>query len=466
MRACAGRGAGAEHGQSPGHDAHQRQEREPDRGTAQRRQGHVRHDRRLADLRARRTHPHAGARDHGRCLARAHALGRVAAHVAQALVRRVRLGPIARRRALLGVLGGRQQRLPHLEAGLEPPLGVLLQRLHHDLFDRGRHRRRARAQGRRRVVGVGHQIFDGDVRVERRAAAQDLVHQHAQRVDVRAPVQVLVARLLGRQVRRSAADHARLRDPRAALARAGQPEVQDLGVVADGPGRLDHEDVLGLQIAVDQVQLVRVVQRLADLGHDSAGPRRIQRTLLVDDVGQVSSLEQFHDEVELVALGPSEVEHRDDVRVRHPAGGLRLLHEPLDDDLVVGVAGTQELDRDFAVHRVLQRAVHAAHAALAEDGRQRVLAVDDTSDAGFPAPARIHRERVVTQCVPSKVSQVVNRDRPRGSKGETTGRWCEVSESTADPRDGGLRGAPCRRDGPGRPRGSVAPGLRPDGAPR
>ena len=109
-------------------------------------------------------------------------------------------------------------------------------------------------------------VGDGDraLAIERHAAREHLVEDDAQGVQVRASVDRLALRLLGRQVRGRAEDGRGL-GQRLAARGAGDAEVHDLHVAR---GR-DH-DVAGLDVAVDDPALVREGEArgdgLGDLG--------------------------------------------------------------------------------------------------------------------------------------------------------------------------------------------------------
>jgi len=98
---------------------------------------------------------------------------------------------------------------------------------------------------------------------------QHLEEQHAQGVDVRPYVGAVdvAAHLLRAHVRQGADDAARLladgRQPCVHVRQPGHAEVQHLGLPVGA-----HEDVRGLQVAVDDAAQVGVVDRLADLDEE------------------------------------------------------------------------------------------------------------------------------------------------------------------------------------------------------
>ena len=77
---------------------------------------------------------------------------------------------------------------------------------------------------------------------------------------------------------------------------AAQPEIGDLH-----PSFLGHQDVLGLDVAVDQPDLAGRADRLTGLPHDRKRQREVESTLLDDVFLQVRPLDVLHrDEIDLV----------------------------------------------------------------------------------------------------------------------------------------------------------------------
>ena len=153
-----------------------------------------------------------------------------------------RRGGVARRR-----LG---QRGLELGGRLEAIRRVLLQAAEDDGFER----RRDRPDARRRGDGlVDVQVERRDRRVgdERGPSGEHLVQDAPQRVDVRARVARLAARLLGRQAWRAADDEAAPRDGLRAR-RPRDTEVDDLYPVVAG----EHH-VARLHVAMHHAALVR-----------------------------------------------------------------------------------------------------------------------------------------------------------------------------------------------------------------
>ena len=173
-------------------------------------------------------------------------------------------------RLLDGVDGlhGRLQRVGELERILVAIVGVLLERLAHHAHERVgdvalgrylggvRHRRRQVHQHHlRRALGL-----------ERQPAGEQLEQDDAHGVEVAAAVDRIAAALLGRHVVGRAAHDARAGDVgrRGVGLQLGQAEVDHLDEVAAAAQRLE-DDVLGLQIAVHDLEVVRFAERVQHL---------------------------------------------------------------------------------------------------------------------------------------------------------------------------------------------------------
>ena len=141
--------------------------------------------------------------------------------------------------------------------------------------------------------------------LEGQPAREELVEDDADRVEIAARVERIAARLLGAHVLGRAAHDAGARDARLLRlgAHLGQAEVDDLDEVAARPHRLE-DDVLGLEIAVDDVLVVRLGERRERLPEHVDDAPEGQRPVLVGDAREVAPAQELHDEVEL-AVGRS-----------------------------------------------------------------------------------------------------------------------------------------------------------------
>ena len=107
--------------------------------------------------------------------------------------------------------------------------------------------------------------------------------------------------------------------------RLGHAEVDDLGhrpAVVQG-----DQDVRGLEVAVDDPLLVRVLHRLADRD-EQLQPLAGRQPPLVAVLGDRDALDQLHDEVGAARVGGAGVEDPGDVGVVHQGQGLPLGLEP------------------------------------------------------------------------------------------------------------------------------------------
>jgi hypothetical protein len=195
------------------------------------------------------------------------------------------------------------------------------------------------AQQRRRLGdALGEQLLRRVAHVGRHPG--DRLVEHAREgIDVAAPVEGTVARLLRAHVRRGPGDGPLLRDLlRGAVDRARDAEVGEHGVAAG------EEDVLGLDVAMDHAALVRVRQRAGHLAPDPHRGLHGQPVVRAEPLAQRVALHVRHHVEELV-VGLPRIVDREDVRVLQAGGELDLAHEALRAERVRQL-GMQYLDRD------------------------------------------------------------------------------------------------------------------------
>ena len=183
-------------------------------------------------------------------------------------------------------------------------------------------------------------------------------------------IERLAERLLRRHVVRRAEHEAAGREPPAlgvvhALAEDRDPEIDDARDLRSVLVVLD-DHVLGLEVAVHEALLVRVVQALEELPGDVDHARRGQRRLLDDDP-EVGALGQLHHHVVDAGRRLADVDDADHVGVTQAAGEIGLAVEPLGDPGVREQRGVEHLDREPALELDVPRAVDRAHRARAEE---------------------------------------------------------------------------------------------------
>ena len=254
--------------------------------------------------------------------------------------------------------------------GLVPVSGVLLERLHDDALE---------LLGDLRVVVARRpraEVEDGVVdeprgrALERQVPAGHLVEHDAQREDVGPAVDGFAAHLLGRHVDHRAGGGA----SRGHLSRVGldlavgqrlgreelrDSEVEDLGVTA-----ARDDDVRGLDVAVDDLLVVRGLERVGEL--DGEVERIVQgKGALPNPRLEGLALDVLHGD-ERLAVALADLVDLADVGVIERSGGARFAKEPLASVVVLLERFGQELDRHLAPEHGVLRQKDAAHAAPAE----------------------------------------------------------------------------------------------------
>ena len=223
------------------------------------------------------------------------------------------------------------------------------------------------------------------------AAGQHLVEQATHRVEVCAPIDVVVAHLLRRHIGRRTEDLPRTRGPVGGIAQLGDAEVdhpQRIRIAGKLRRRLE-QNVVGLQIAVNDALGVGLGQRLADLIGDVHRATPSHR-LLSHARKQRAPAEVLHRDVEIAFVGAPVVEQRHRAPALQLADRLRLSEEALERDVGHRSRLRQELQRDQAVDRLLSGLEDDPHAALAQAVQYAESACDQLANG---RPARIGRGR-------------------------------------------------------------------------
>jgi hypothetical protein len=114
-------------------------------------------------------------------------------------------------------------------------------------------------------------------------AGEQLIEDHAAREQVAAPVDRLAGELLGRHVR-DGAEH------RAELGELGGVELGDAEIGDFDAAVGEQDDVGGLDVAMDDAALVRVLQGAQQLAHDAARLGQRERAAVVEQALQVAAL--------------------------------------------------------------------------------------------------------------------------------------------------------------------------------
>ena len=214
------------------------------------------------------------------------------------------------------------ERLGH-RAGIREAVGRLArQRAHDDRLESGGLWLADGGGGRRVFVEALEGDGRGRIGLERTPSGQHLEEDDPEGVDVGRAGDLVTACLFGAEVVDGPEGRARDRHRRLGDG-PGDAEVGDLHVPAVG-----DEDVARLHVAVDDSLAVGDLERAGHADGDADRVVHRKRAAIAQDRGQVSSVDELHDDV-LLAIGTigAVVIDADDVRVGEAAGGPCLLLE-------------------------------------------------------------------------------------------------------------------------------------------
>ena len=111
-----------------------------------------------------------------------------------------------------------------------------------------------------------------------------------------------------------------------------EAEIEHLDEVVVG-AEPAHEDVGGLDVAVDQAAAMRLAERVADLPQQMDRPRGLERTEFPHGPLEADPVEQLHHVIEVAVLGDAEVVHVDGVGGAERGRVLGFALETADDRL-------------------------------------------------------------------------------------------------------------------------------------
>ena len=156
------------------------------------------------------------------------------------------------------------------------------------------------------------------------------------------------------------------------------PEVEDLHEVRIAL-TLDEHDVLGLQVAMDDLERVCARQRGSDLARDMERSSELEPPG-GDHLTEALALHELEREEERAVLELAEVRRRDDVRMIDVRRCHRFPLEARDDLRLAGHLRVEHLDRHALAHERVLGLVHRAHAALTEEALDLVAIADRAAD--------------------------------------------------------------------------------------
>ena len=144
-----------------------------------------------------------------------------------------------------------------------------------------------------------------------------------------------------------------------------QPEVEHL----DAPIARAHQ-VVALDVAMQDLPLVRRRQRLGRVGHQAQRLRRLDP--LARQLRQRLAVDELHDHEDLPVPRP-DVVHRHDPRMVQRARRLRLAQEARLHLLLAGARYRQQLERNRPPQALVDGAPHLAHRTLAQPRHQPIV---------------------------------------------------------------------------------------------
>ena len=196
---------------------------------------------------------------------------------------------------------------------------------------------------------------------------QQLVKDHAERVDVGARVDGLALHLLRRHVRRRADHAARRGQALLVVDELGDSEVEDLRLAAIG-----DQDVVGLDVAVDDAEVVRDADRRKELLQEVDRHIDAETSVLIEPRPHRAALDPLHDNEE---HGPVlvEVVDADDSGMVERRDGGRLTVESLAEVGVARVLLGQHLDGNRYFQARMRGAINDTHRSSPELRLDRVL---------------------------------------------------------------------------------------------
>ncbi len=203
--------------------------------------------------------------------------------------------------------------------------------------------RRVAVEASERCVGVG-------LAKKRNPAGEAFVQHEAQRVEVGAPVELLAADLLGRQVLRCPHHDVGTGEVVAGCAEAfGDAEVGQQHAAIGG-----DQDVAGLHVAVHEPGAVGGIECRGHARTDVDREIRAQPSLLVEELPEALAVDELHDHGKADTAPGSVfdgVVHRDDVGMAELGDGHGFAAKALGDDGIGGQGRLQQLDRDLSRER-------------------------------------------------------------------------------------------------------------------
>ena len=221
-----------------------------------------------------------------------------------------------------------------------------------------------------------HSHADRRIAVKGHLTGQHFIQHHAHAVNIAGKGHVLAARLFGRKVVHRA-HHVIALGQGAAARHAGNAKVRHL----DQAFGID-QDVLGLDVAVDDTIIVRMLQSRKDADGNLRRHALRQAALFSNDLLERAPAHVFHHQI-AIALLLTHIQQVYDIVMAHLAGGQRLALKALQEFLIVIELRPQNLDRHIVPRAQIGSAKNQRHAALTDKLLQPVPLGEYAADHAF-----------------------------------------------------------------------------------
>ena len=207
--------------------------------------------------------------------------------------------------------------------------------------------------------------YDGQLALplERPRSDKALEEDAAERVQVGPSVDLVSVNLFRRDIVDRADEAAIAGEARDGGDVTSQTEVADERALLSVT--LGNEDVAGLDVAVDEPELVRRVESVRDLCHQPKGAGRLEGRFAPENLPKIGPLDVLHSEIEM-APRLTGGDCRDDIRVLEACRKHALALEPLAEARIVARPGSDDLHGDGVARLDRLGEVHLPHRARAQ----------------------------------------------------------------------------------------------------
>ena len=230
---------------------------------------------------------------------------------------------------------------------------------------------------------MSEQHVERSVALQREDPSQHLIHHHAERIDIGAPIDSLAvraSRLFRRHVRRSANDH-----PCSSKRHAGSvgirpldfgnSEIENLGNLL--AVRDNQHNVVRFDVAMNQPELMCCIQSGSSLFNDRASSCDRQRARGSHEALQALPLDILHDNKRAAVFRFVKVLNLYSIYVAQLASDDGFAAEPFDETGIIRQVRRHHLQRAGFVEVHVHRFINCAHAAFADFCHDAVFAPDD-----------------------------------------------------------------------------------------